>query len=191
MFFRNAINEFRTWAAERDRKPLILIGARQVGKTTAVEVFSKDFDQYIYLNMEKNEDAEVFNHGLPIEDLIQSIYLYKDMTPSQGKILIFIDEIQNSQQAITQLRYFYESEKELHIIAAGSLFEVMIKESGPRFPVGRVQYIYMYPLTFEEFLAATGEEQALECYHTIPFPDFSFYKTNEAFPPIHSCRRNA
>ena len=122
MFFRNIINELRIWADDKDRKPLILRGARQVGKTTAVEIFARDFDQYIYLNLEKDEDSEIFNHGLPIKDLIQSIYLSKNITPSQGKILIFIDEIQNSPQAIAQLRYFYESAKELHIIAAGSLF---------------------------------------------------------------------
>ena len=81
MFFRNIINKFRIWADEEDRKPLILRGARQVGKTTAVEIFSRDFDQYIYLNLEKNEDSEIFNHGLPVEDLIQSIYLSKNIAP--------------------------------------------------------------------------------------------------------------
>jgi len=96
------------------------------------------------------------------------------MTPSQGRTLIFIDEIQNSPQAIAQLRYFYESAKKLHIIAAGSLLEVMIGEPGPAFPVGRVQYMYLYPLSFEEFLTAAGEDQALKYYHTIPFPDFCF-----------------
>jgi len=181
MFFRNIINDFRIWADEKDRKPLILRGARQVGKTTAVEIFSKDFDQYIYLNLEKNEDSEIFNHGLPVEDLIQSIYLSKNVAPSQGKTIIFIDEIQNSPQAIAQLRYFYESAKKLHIIAAGSLLEVMIRESGPSFPVGRVQYMYLYPLSFEEFLAAAGEDQALKCYHTIPFPDFAFTRLLKLF----------
>ena len=181
MFFRNIINELRIWADDKDRKPLILRGARQVGKTTAVEIFARDFDQYIYLNLEKDEDSEIFNHGLPIKDLIQSIYLSKNITPSQGKILIFIDEIQNSPQAIAQLRYFYESAKELHIIAAGSLFEVMAGEPRPAFPVGRVQYMYLYPLIFDEFLAAAGEDQALKCYHTIPFPDFAFKKLLKLF----------
>ena len=173
MFFRNIINELRIWADEKDRKPLILRGARQVGKTTAVDIFSKDFDQYIYLNLEKSEDAEIFNRGLAVEDLIQSIYLSKNISPSQGRTLLFIDEIQNSSQAIAQLRYFYESAKKWHVIAAGSLLEVMIKEAGPAFPVGRVQYMYLYPLSFEEFLAASGEDQALKYYHTIPFPDFA------------------
>lgn len=181
MFFRNIINEFRIWADQEDRKPLILRGARQVGKTTAVEIFSRDFDQYIYLNLEKNEDSEIFNHGLPLEDLIQSIYLSKNIAPSQGKTLIFMDEIQNSPQAIAQLRYFYESAKKLHVIAAGSLLEVMIGVPGPSFPVGRVQYMYLYPLSFEEFLAASGEDQALKCYHTIPFPDFAFTRLLKLF----------
>ncbi len=181
MFFRNIINDLRIWADEKDRKPLILRGARQVGKTTAVDIFSEDFDQYIYLNLEKNEDSAIFNHGLSVRDLIQSIYLSKNITPSQGKTLIFIDEIQNSPQAIAQLRYFYESAKKLHIIAAGSLLEVIIGEPRPAFPVGRVQYMYLYPLSFEEFLAAAGEDQALKCYHTIPFPDFAFTRLLKLF----------
>jgi len=181
MFSRNIINELRIWARDRDRKPLILRGARQVGKTTAVDIFSEDFDRYVYLNLEKEEDAEIFGRGLSVEDLIQAIYLSKRITPSPGKTLIFIDEIQNSSQAIAQLRYFYESAKELHVIAAGSLLEVVMGEPGPAFPVGRVQYMYLYPLSFEEFLAATGEEQALKCYHTIPFPTFAHTKLLKLF----------
>lgn len=181
MFFRNIINELRIWERDRDRKPLILRGARQVGKTTAVDIFSKDFDRYIYLNLEKEEDAEIFGRGLSVEDLIQAIYLSKNITPSPNKTLIFIDEIQNSPEAIAQLRYFYESAKELHVIAAGSLLEVVMGEPRPAFPVGRIQYMYLYPLSFEEFLAATGEEQALECYHTIPFPSFAHTKLLKLF----------
>ena len=181
MFYRTIINELRNWASEKDRKPLILRGARQVGKKTAVEIFSRDFKQYVYLNLEKNEDAALFNRGLPIEDLIQAIYLTKNIVPSQRKTLIFIDEIQNSPQAIAYLRYFYESAKELYVIAAGSLFEVMIGDPKPAFPVGRVQYLYMYPLSFDEFLAATGEDQARKYYHTIPFPDFAFEKLLKLF----------
>ena len=79
MFFRNIINEFRIWARDRDQKPLILRGARQVGKTTAVDIFSEDFDRYVYLNLEKEEDAEIFGRGLSVEDLIQAIYLSKKL----------------------------------------------------------------------------------------------------------------
>ena len=181
MFPRNIVQELRQWAVKKDRKPLILRGARQVGKTTAVDIFSKDFDQYLYLNLEKKEAAEIFNYNLSTEDLIQAIYLFKDISPSKGKTLIFIDEIQNSPQAIAQMRYFYESAKELHVIAAGSLFEVMARDSHTSFPVGRVEYMFMYPLTFEEFLVATGEEQALKYFNNIPLPEFSFSKLHKLF----------
>ncbi len=176
MFYRNIIKELQHWADRDDRKPLILRGARQVGKTTAVEIFSKNFDQYIYLNLEKKEAADVFNHNLSTDDLIQAIYLLKNLSPSEGKILLFIDEIQNSPQAVKQMRYFYESAKQLHVVAAGSLFEVMTQDNQVSFPVGRVEYLFMYPLSFDEFLAATGEEQALKYFNTIPLPDFSFSK---------------
>ena len=181
MFPRNIVQELRQWAVKKDRKPLILRGARQVGKTTAVDIFSKDFDQYLYLNLEKKEAAEIFNYNLSTEDLIQAIYLFKDISPSKGKTLLFIDEIQNSPQAIAQMRYFYESAKELHVIAAGSLFEVMARDSHTSFPVGRVEYMFMYPLMFEEFLVATGEEQALKYFNNIPLPEFSFSKLHKLF----------
>ena len=181
MFSRNIVQELRQWAVKKDRKPLILRGARQVGKTTAVDIFSKDFDQYLYLNLEKKEAAEIFNYNLSTEDLIQAIYLFKDISPSKGKTLLFIDEIQNSPQAIAQMRYFYESAKELHVIAAGSLFEVMARDRHTSFPVGRVEYMFMYPLMFEEFLVATGEEQALKYFNNIPLPEFSFSKLHKLF----------
>ena len=181
MFSRNIVQELRQWAVKKDRKPLILRGARQVGKTTAVDIFSKDFDQYLYLNLEKKEAAEIFNYNLSTEDLIQAIYLFKDISPAKGKTLLFIDEIQNSPQAIAQMRYFYESAKELHVIAAGSLFEVMARDSHTSFPVGRVEYMFMYPLMFEEFLVATGEEQALKYFNNIPLPEFSFSKLHKLF----------
>ncbi len=181
MFSRSIVQELRQWAVKKDRKPLILRGARQVGKTTAVDIFSKDFDQYLYLNLEKKEAAEIFNYNLSTEDLIQAIYLFKDISPSKGKTLLFIDEIQNSPQAIAQMRYFYESAKELHVIAAGSLFEVMARDNHASFPVGRVEYMFMYPLMFEEFLVATGEEQALTYFNNIPLPEFSFSKLHKLF----------
>ena len=108
MFPRKIIHEFEKWSAQRHRKPLILRGARQVGKTTAIDIFSESFDQYIYLNLGKKEDAEIFNNNLPFEELIQAIFFSKNMSRSQGATLLFMDEIQNSPQAVTMMRYFYE-----------------------------------------------------------------------------------
>jgi predicted AAA+ superfamily ATPase len=154
LFPRKIIHEFEKWSAHRYRKPLILRGARQVGKTTAVDIFSERFDQYIYLNLEKKEDVEIFDNNLPFEELIQAIFFSKNMSRSQGTTLLFIDEIQNSPHAVTMMRYFYESAKDLYVMAAGSLLETVVGKDQTSFPVGRVQYLFMYPLTFEEFLMA-------------------------------------
>ena len=181
MFGRKIIREFRKWAASSDRKPLIIRGARQVGKTTAVEMFSKEFDTYIYLDMQKRQDAELFERGLSIGDLIQAIFLAKNIRRTEGRTLLFIDEIQNSPEAVAMMRYFYESARDLYVIAAGSLLEIMMSDRQISFPVGRVQYLFMYPLTFEEFLLAVGEEQAHELYNTVPLPDFAFSKLRDRF----------
>jgi len=181
MFSRKIITELRNWAATDHRKPLILRGARQVGKTTAVEMFSKDFDHYVYLNLEKYEDANIFSRNLPTEELIEAIYFFKNISGSEGRTLFFIDEIQNSPQAMAQMRYFYESAKDIYVISAGSLLERVMEPDKPAFPVGRVQYLFMYPLTFEEFLAATGEEKAAAYYHQIPSPEFARPKLIKLF----------
>jgi len=181
MFFRKIINELELWGKDKERKPLILRGARQVGKTTAVEIFSKKFDQYVYLNLETRKDADLFNHQLPIDDLIQAILLHKNIVSTSGKFLLFIDEIQNSPSAVAMMRYFYESAKSFHVIAAGSLLETLMSKDQISFPVGRVQYMFMYPLTFEEFLIATGKDQAAELLRQVPMPTFAFSNMMEYF----------
>jgi len=174
MFPRKIVAQLKSWSESEYRKPLVLRGARQVGKTTAVEIFSREFDQYAYLNLEKFEDANLFARKLSAEELIEAIFLFKRLSGSPGKkTLLFIDEIQNSPQAMAYMRFFYESANQLHVIAAGSLMETVINVDKPAFPVGRVQYLFMYPLAFDEFLAATGEEKALEYYHRIPFPSLA------------------
>ena len=181
MFGRRIIRELREWAASSDRKPLIIRGARQVGKTTAVDMFSKEFDAYIYLDLQKRKDAELFERGLSIEELLQAIFLAKNAHRTEGRTLLFIDEIQNSPDAVAMMRYFYESAKDLYVISAGSLLEIMMSDRQISFPVGRVQYLFMYPLTFEEFLLAIGAEQACEIYNTVPLPDFAFSELKDKF----------
>lgn len=181
MFFRNALHQLESWAAAPQRKPLILRGARQVGKTTAVDLFARHFDQYLYLNLERREDAELFSYRRSIDELIQAIFFTKNIQLSSGRVLLFIDEIQNAPEAIAAMRGFYESAPHLHVVAAGSLLEAMIGVQQISFPVGRVQYLFMYPLTFDEFLQATGQEQAREYYHQVPLPDFAAAKLYRHF----------
>jgi len=168
------------WAKRSNRKPLILRGARQVGKTTAVEIFSKQFDQYIYLNLEISSDRRLFERNYLIDELVQAIYFEKNKKIINGRTLIFIDEIQNSSGAISMLRYFYESFKNFYVIAAGSLLESLIGRQ-INFPVGRVEYLYMKPLTFNEFINASGDNALKEVLYKIPFPDFAHQKMLKYF----------
>ena len=180
MFDRIIIKELEKWANKTNRKPLVLRGARQVGKTTAVEIFSKQFDQYIYLNLEVSSEQKLFEMDYTIEELVQAIFFEKNKKKSKGKILLFIDEIQNSPKAVSMLRYFYESAKEYYVIAAGSLLESLIDRQNS-FPVGRVEYLYMKPLTFYEYITAAGDNSLLEVLDRIPCPDFAHEKLLKKF----------
>ncbi len=180
MFNRVILKELNTWSQKEHRKPLVLRGARQVGKTTAVEMFAKHFEQYIYLNLELPADRQLFDKGYAIEELIQGIFFLKNKKRSSLKTLIFIDEIQNSPAAVSLLRYFYEDAKELFVIAAGSLLESLI-DSHINFPVGRVEYLYMKPLTFKEYLGALRDNSSLEVISQIPCPSFAHAKLLKQF----------
>jgi len=171
MFIRDITNEFKKWVAKPSRKPLILRGARQVGKTTAVNLFSKDFDQYIYLNLEKEEQREIFERTYPFPDLITTLFIFAQKQRSGGKTLIFIDEIQNSPKAIALLRYFYEEANDLFVIAAGSLLDSIMGRN-ISFPVGRVEYMALRPCSFREFLFATNNDQLLEMLEKPEVPKF-------------------
>lgn len=168
MFDRSILAFLRTWKESPDRKPLILRGARQAGKTTAVELFSRGYDQFLSLNLEKPEEAGLFSRNLPVKDLFQAILLHKNLPRSSGKVLLFLDEVQNAPDAVRLLRYFHEDFPELHVIAAGSLLEIALTQRQIGMPVGRVQHLFMYPLSFREFLLATGEHQALEALNEVP-----------------------
>ena len=174
MFSRKILSDLKNWAGQNRTKPLILRGARQVGKTTAVELFADHFEKFICLNLEKEEDGGHFKRQLPVKELLQSICLAKNVRIKSGRTLLFLDEIQEVPEAVTMLRYFYEElADQLHVIAAGSLLETMLDAKQISFPVGRVQYMFLHPLIFEEYLTALGEQSALEAYLTLPFPDFA------------------
>ncbi|HPQ55011.1 MAG TPA: AAA family ATPase [Spirochaetota bacterium] len=181
MFNRTIIAELRIWADKPDRKPLILRGARQVGKTTAVDMFSREFENYIRLNLELKNDLELFQQNLDLKDLIDYILLKKNITLKPGRTLIFIDEIQNSPEAISLLRFFHETAHQFYVIAAGSLLEIIMAKHEISFPVGRVEYRFMYPLTFQEFLGAMDQHEVLKYYSIIPCPDIAVKRIQELF----------
>jgi predicted AAA+ superfamily ATPase len=129
MFYRNALVDLRNWAEKETRKPLVLRGARQVGKTTLVDEFAKEFDVYLKLNLEKDNDRAIFERNLDTDNLLTAIYLLRNQPKSDGRTLIFIDEIQNSPKAVEQLRYFYEEAPQIYVIAAGSLLESRVNNT--------------------------------------------------------------
>jgi predicted AAA+ superfamily ATPase len=169
---RDLMFHLKTWHTDGDRKPLLLRGARQVGKSYLARELGREFPDFIEINFELEPELKLlFEKDLdPVRitrDL--AIALGKDITP--GETLLFLDEIQECPKAITALRYFYEKMPLLHIIAAGSLLEFTIEELG--IPVGRVIPLYLYPLSFMEFLTASGNERLRhEILHHDPAAEF-------------------
>ena len=168
---RNSYSKLIAWKNDKFRKPLLLRGARQVGKTTIVREFAKEFDNYIELNLEKVSDLNLFVVD-DVHTIINSAFLLKRKIENKKTTLFFIDEIQESPKAIQLLRYFYEERPDIYVIAAGSLLEFALKKV-PNFPVGRVDYLYLHPLNFIEFLGATDNLAALEIINTKPIPAFA------------------
>lgn len=173
MFSRTILQMLELWAASRGRKPLILRGARQVGKTVAVELFARGFDGFVSVNLDAPGEGDIFRRGLPVEDVFQAICLRARVKADSGRMLLFLDEIQSCPEAVESLRYFHEKLPDVYVIAAGSLLEIALHEKHISFPVGRVEHLFMYPLSFEEFLNAIKAEEALEAVKTSPFPAYA------------------
>ena len=159
MFQRKALENLQKWALKPNRKPLVLRGARQVGKTTLVNEFARQFDTYLYLNLENSRANMLFEDDFSMDELVAQIFLFCNKPREQGKsVLLFIDEIQCSSAAVVRLRYFYEETPDLFVVAAGSLLETLIN-TDISFPVGRVEYLAVRPCSFCEFLVAMGETE--------------------------------
>ncbi|MBY0353429.1 AAA family ATPase [Candidatus Babeliales bacterium] len=145
----------KEWKISPYRKPLLLRGARQVGKTYAIQQLGKSFDNILEVNFETDDQFKnIFDHDLDPHRIARDLALHLGTTITPGSTLIFLDEIQTVPRALTALRYFYEKFPEQHIIAAGSLLDFALKEVG--IPVGRVSSLYVHPLSFFEFLCATN-----------------------------------
>ncbi|MDE7377474.1 MAG: AAA family ATPase [Paraprevotella sp.] len=155
---RNIDNILLDWSKEQNRKPLLLRGARQVGKTTAIRHLADHFEYFAEIDFNDRKDIHYLFDGTysPLEICqLLSILIRVPIIP--GRTLLFFDEIQSCPAAINRLRYFYEKYPEIHLIAAGSLLEFAL-ESLPSYGVGRIRSIFMYPFSFEEFLWASGDE---------------------------------
>jgi uncharacterized protein len=179
LFNRHLEKYIADWKQRSNRKPLIIRGARQVGKTTLVEKIGNNYEIFIGLNLEKDNHKAYFSNSDDVKRIFEGILLDRNLTllPNQ-KCLLFIDEIQQASNVIKLLRYFHEELPDIHIIAAGSLLEFVLNEVDS-FPVGRVEQVVLHPMNFEEFLLATGKTALL---HRLSMCDFSdttynaFYK---------------
>ena len=153
--YRDKIKELEKWKETIDRKPLIIRGARQVGKTWIMKEFGKNnYKNVAYINFDGNERmARLFENDFNIDRIIQGLKLESNVNIDAKNTLIIFDEVQEVPKALTSLKYFCENAREYHIIAAGSLLGVALHE-GTSFPVGKVDFMDLYPLNFQEFLYA-------------------------------------
>ncbi len=145
---------FSSWKKSPGRMPLMVVGARQVGKTYSILSFgNNNYSNVAYFNFESNTELQhIFQRDLNPARIVQELSILAGKTISPNNTLIFFDEIQSCEQALTSLKYFNEDASEFHVIAAGSLLGVAVNRNEYSYPVGRVEKINMYPLDFEEFL---------------------------------------
>lgn len=159
---RNIDVELLEWKNNPMRKPLLLRGARQVGKSSAVRHFGKEFKYFAEVNFERHKAVKTFFQGdIDIRLIAQKIAKYINVTIEEGETLLFLDEIQECPEAIMALRFFKEDYPGLHVIAAGSLLEFTLQEL-PTYGVGRIHTLFMYPMTFDEFLKANDENGLID-----------------------------
>ncbi len=167
--YRKIDSELEKWSKETNRKPLLIRGARQVGKSFAVRELGRKFDYFVEVNFDQRGDVRVlFEKNLSPQEICNNLSLLYNTPIIPGQTLLFFDEIQACIPAISSLRYFYEKYNELHVIAAGSLLEFALEEL-PTFGVGRIRSMFVYPFCFEEFLIATGNNMLSQAIQNANF----------------------
>jgi uncharacterized protein len=177
---RKIENYLADWRTSSYRKPLVLRGARQVGKTYTIEKFAREnFRHYLKINLEQERNLQHVFESLQPQQIINELTALYQIPIIDEETLLFIDEIQMSPKAITALRYFYEQRPGLHVISAGSLLDITLNEMQYSMPVGRVDFAFMYPMTFCEFLVALNENGLVNAIN-----DFTPDKTLS--PAIHN-----
>ena len=181
---RKIYDELINWKNTNIQKPLMIIGARQIGKTYIIKKFcEKEFEKNIYINiLEHPEIIKIFKEEISTLEKFNRMKIYLDIDIDLDNTIIFFDEIQESEELISSLKYFCESEEPFKIICAGSLLGVKLKRMKTSFPVGKVKMLNMYPMDFEEFLIANGNinliNEIRKCYETnIPIDSVLHEKT--------------
>ena len=185
---RKIYDELLEWKENGMQKPLMVIGARQIGKTYIIKEFCKEeFKNYIYINLfEQTEIIKIFDEEISTEEKFKRMKIYLDKDIDLKNTIIFFDEVQESEEIISSLKYFNESSEPYKIICAGSLLGVKLKRMKKAFPVGNVKIINMYPMDFEEFLLANGNEELIneikKCYTNLePMSDVLHRKALELY----------
>lgn len=176
---REAMNKLFLWKQKENRKPLIIRGARQTGKTWLMREFGRQaYSQTVYVNLETSISLKnVFNQGFATDQIIIALQIESGITITAEDTLIILDEIQAAEGALASLKYFCENAPQYHIIAAGSLLGIMFHKNSS-FPVGKVEFLDLYPLSFEEFLAGTGNKNLLDLLKTGDWNLINSFKDN-------------
>lgn len=177
---RDFINNLIEWKESKRRKPLLLTGVRQCGKTYLLKEFgSKYFDDFCYINFESaGKYSAIFEYDFDVKRILREFELAENVKITVGKTLLIFDEIQECPKAITSLKYFCENLPELHLVCAGSLLGVALKKENISFPVGKVNRMQLYPMSFKEYLQAVGEEKYIEL--------FNKWNVNREIPELYS-----
>lgn len=164
---RDFIQKLIEWKDSKRRKPLILTGVRQCGKTYLLKEFGSEyFDNFCYINFESaGKYSAIFEYDYDVKRILREIELAENVKIIAGKTLLIFDEIQECPKAITSLKYFCENLQELHLVCAGSLLGVAIKKENISFPVGKVNRMQLYPMSFKEYLQAVGEGKYIELFN--------------------------
>lgn len=164
---RDFIQNLIEWKDSKRRKPLILTGVRQCGKTYLLKEFGSEyFDNFCYINFESaGKYSAIFEYDYDVKRILRELELAENVKIIAGKTLLIFDEIQECPKAITSLKYFCENLQELHLVCAGSLLGVAIKKENISFPVGKVNRMQLYPMSFKEYLQAVGEGKYIELFN--------------------------
>ncbi|MEL6358688.1 MAG: AAA family ATPase, partial [Bacteroidota bacterium] len=180
LLYRFAEEYLHEWRHKKTRRPLILRGARQVGKSSLVRKHAQSYKELIELNLELPANRDLFEGLPPVSQLLDRIALRFNLEQLNENTLLFIDEIQESPEAIQQLRYLYEEYPEIPVIAAGSLLEFALGEVRS-FPVGRVEFYTLHPLSFREYLVWMKRDGLVSAYDEVPVRDAAHYEILNEF----------
>lgn len=168
--YRDFTEKLNAWKDDQRRKPLIVTGVRQSGKTYTIKEFGRaNFSSFVYINFEGSENVgSVFDYDYDIKRIISELEIISKTKIIPGETLLFFDEIQECPRAITSLKYFCEEMRQLHVICAGSLLGVALKQQNVSFPVGKINRLRLYPMSFSEFVRACGREDLLKVLNKWP-----------------------